>query len=115
MAQYVEFPLPDGGAVMLESDETKSGVVKAGRLADMAEHARETFEQAAENARKAALVILEHMRSLQQAPDAVEITFGLKASGELKTLVVAKAGAEASYSIRLTWKRGEGAQNGVGS
>jgi hypothetical protein len=78
----------------------------------MAEQARETFEQAAENARKAALVILEQVRSLQQAPDTVEITFGLKASGELKTLVVGKVGAEASYSVRLTWKRSETHPNG---
>jgi len=112
MAQYVEFPLPDGEVVIIESDDANSGVIKAGRLADMAEHARETFERAAENARKAALVILEQVRSLHQIPDTVEITFGLKASGELKTLVVAKAGAEASYSVRLTWKRSETSTNG---
>ena len=112
MAQYVECPLPDGGVVIIESDANQGGVVKAGRLADMPEQARETFAQAAESTRKAALVILEQVRSLHEAPDTGEITFGLKASGKLKTLVVAKAGAEASYSVRLTWKRSETSSHG---
>jgi hypothetical protein len=74
---------------------------------EVAERARETFEQAAENARKAAVVILEKVRGLHSRPDEVEITFGLKASGELGSLVVAKAGIEASYSVKLTWKKPE--------
>jgi hypothetical protein len=44
---------------------------------------------------------------LADRPDEVEITFGLKASGELGSLVVAKAGVEASYSVKLTWKKAE--------
>jgi len=40
-------------------------------------------------------------------PDEVEITFGLKASGELGSLVIAKAGVEANYSVKLTWKKAE--------
>jgi len=105
MSRYVEFELPDGSKVIIESDEPSGGVVKAGRLGDVAERARETFEQAVENARKAALVILDRVRGLHDSPDEVEVTFGLKASGELNTLVVAKAGIEASYSVKLTWKK----------
>jgi len=105
MSRYLEFSLPDGSTVLIESDEAGGGVVKAGRLGEVAERARETFEQAVENARKAALVILDKVRGLHDSPDEVEVTFGLKASGELKTLVVAKAGIEASYSVKLTWKK----------
>lgn len=111
MSCHLEFDLPDGSTVVIESDEVGGGVVKAGRLGDVAERARETFEQAVENARKAALVIADKVRDLHDSPDKVEVTFGLKASGELNTLVVAKAGIEASYSVKLTWKkesRGEG-------
>ena len=106
MSRYVEFRLPDGSTVILETDEMDRGVVKAG-VGEVVERVQQGFEEAVENARKAALVILEKVRhlSLHDPPDEVEITFGLKASGELKTLVVAKAGTEASYSVRLTWKK----------
>ena len=107
MSRYVQFTLPDGSTIVIESDERETGVRKAG-AGEVAERARETFEQAAENARKAALVILDKVRSgLADKPDEVEITFGLKASGELGSLVVAKAGVEASYSVKLTWKKAE--------
>ena len=106
MSRYVEFPLPDGSTVILETDEPERGVVKAG-VGEAVKEVQQTFEEAVENARKAALVILKEVRhlSLHDLPDEVEITFGLKASGELKTLVVARAGTEASYSVRLTWKK----------
>ena len=111
MSRYVQFTLPDGSTIVIESDERETGVRKAG-AGEVAERARETFEQAAENARKAALVILDKVRSgLADKPDEVEITFGLKASGELGSLVVAKAGVEASYSVKLTWKKAEANRN----
>jgi hypothetical protein len=110
MSRYVEFDLPDGSTVVIESDEPDGGVVKAG-LGEVAERARETFERAVENARKAALIIVDKVRGLHDSPDEVEVTFGLKASGELNTLVVAKAGIEASYSVKLTWKK-EGREEG---
>lgn len=110
MGRYVEFELPDGSRIVIESDELRGepsgGVVKAGRLSEVAERAQESFEQTVENARKAALVIVDKVRALHNSPDEVEVTFGLKASGELNTLVVAKAGIEASYSVKLTWKKG---------
>jgi len=105
MSRYVEFSLPDGSTVVIESDEASGGVVKAGLVGDVAERARETFEQAVENAHNAALVIVDKVRGLYDSPDEVEVTFGLKASGELNTLVLAKAGIEASYSVRLTWRQ----------
>ena len=102
MSRYVEFTLSDGSMVVIESDEDESGVVKAG-LGDAVERASEMFEQTIENARKSAMVIVDKMREL--GPDEVEVTFGLKASGELGNIVVAKAGVEASYSIKLKWKK----------
>ncbi len=104
MSRYVEFTLPDGSSVILESDEREGGIVRAGR-GDTLERARATFEQAAESARKAALVVLAKVSDMSERPDEVEITFGLKASGELGSMVVAKAGLEANYSVKLTWKK----------
>ena len=108
MSRYVEFALPDGSTVVIESDEPETGITKAAvrGVGEVTERARETFEQSAENARKSALVILDKVRhGLSDPPDEVEITFGLKASGELGSMVVAKVGVEASYSVTLTWKK----------
>ena len=33
------------------------------------------------------------------------MTFSLKATGEVGNFAVAKAGAEANYTVKLTWKR----------
>ncbi len=107
MSRYVKFTLPDSSTVIMESDERETELVRSGRPGELAKQATETFEQAAENARKAALVVLEKVRGLHDSPDEVEITFGLKASGELGSLVIAKAGVEASYSVKLTWKKAE--------
>jgi hypothetical protein len=111
MSRYVKFELPDGSTVIMESDERETDIVKAGG-GEVLKEASERFEQATDNARKAALVILEKLRSgLADKPDEVEITFGLKASGELGNLVVAKAGVEASYSVTLKWKKAETSQH----
>jgi hypothetical protein len=107
MSRYVEFKLPDGSTVIMESDDRESGIVKAG-VGEVLKEATEKFEQAADNARKAAVVILDKLRAeMTDRPDEVEITFGLKASGEVGSLVVAKAGIEASYSVTLKWKKEE--------
>jgi hypothetical protein len=55
--------------------------------------------------RRNADVFIKKVRGLSDPPDEVEVTFGLKATGELGNFAVAKAGAEASYTITLTWKR----------
>ena len=108
MSYYLNFELPDGSTVTLESDAPAGDeLIQAGRSAgEVVEQARQTFEDAAESARKAALVILQKVRQdLHQQPDEVKITFGLKASAQLGSLIVAQVGAEASYSVELTWKK----------
>jgi hypothetical protein len=41
---------------------------------------------------------------LSAPPQEYEIKFGVKASSEIGHMVVAKASAEASFEVRLTWK-----------
>ena len=47
------------------------------------------------------------MRRLTDPPDEVEVTFGLKATGEVGNFAMAKVGTEASCTVTLTWKRKE--------
>ena len=43
------------------------------------------------------------IRSLGTKPGEVEVTFGLKATGEFGNVAVGKAGAEANIQVRLKW------------
>lgn len=104
MSRYVQFTLPDGNTVIIESDDRDAGIAKAA-AGDVIRDAGAKFEQAANSARQAAQIILEKLRDeLPDRPDEVEINFGLKASGEVGSLVVARCGLEASYSVTLSWK-----------
>lgn len=112
MTRYIEYQTEDGGTILVEVAEeeapVESGVVKAG-LADKAieavVQARDTFEGAMMDAvRRNAQAFSETMDELPKPPDEAELTFGLKATAEGDVAVV-KVGAEATYGVKLTWKR----------
>ena len=113
MPGYIEFPLQDGGSILIEVDDAPGAPVVRGSLQEASrsgravlERAEQSFDQAVDNVRQAAGVLLTKLKSLHDAPDETEVTFGLKATGELGgSFVVAKAGLEANYSVKLTWKK----------
>ncbi len=113
MSKFVEFPLEGGGTILIEAeDENKmtSGFVRSG-VSDAAkeavEQAKQSFDASIENVRKSANLLVTKLRDLSEPPDEMEVTFSLKASGELGNIAVGKAGAEANYSVRLKWKKEE--------
>jgi len=107
MKQLIEFPLQDGGAVLVQVDEPlPGGVVKAARPGEVIKKAGQTFEQALDKIKPAASVIISRLRGLADPPDEIEVEFGLTLSAETGAFVAA-AGAEANYTVKLTWKRGE--------
>jgi Trypsin-co-occurring domain 1 len=101
MAEFVRYVLDDGSEVFFESAESdlvalhggQSDVVDGGRL-----NARlEAVAQAASR-------VSESLRS-RLKPDDVELTFGLKVSGELGGWFFAKAQTEGTINVKLTWKQ----------
>jgi hypothetical protein len=65
------------------------------------------FEDAVVTAKPAIEAFRKLVASLPDKPDAVELTFGLKASAEVGGfLVFAKAGGEATFGLKLSWKKG---------
>ena len=112
MTKYVEFPLQDGGLIVIESAEEsekgQAGFVRAGvgeTTKEALEQAKHTFDGALENVRKSSDALVKKLRSLSDPPDEMEITFSLKATAELGNLVVGKGGTEANYTVTLKWKR----------
>lgn len=105
MKRLVEFPLEEGGTILIEVDvPERPGMVPAGRGEDMPEKAQQTFEAALDRIRPAAQVIIRKLRALHDPPDEVEVEFGLKMDAQAGAFLAA-AGVEANYKVTLTWKR----------
>ena len=85
--------------------------MRAGRVGeavrDAMEEAKTTFEDAMGAVHQNAQAIIDKLKGLSDPPDEVEVTFGLKATGELGNFAVDKASAEANYTVKMTWKREE--------
>lgn len=110
MAKYVEFPLEDGGTILIETPDEParpgSGFVRgAGDLtSEWANKSQKTFDQSMVGVRAAAENLMKHLSAL--GPDEMEVSFSLKATGELGgNLAVAKTGAEANYNVSLRWRK----------
>lgn len=106
MSQYVQFTLEDGSKVLVETAEGEGEIIRAeGSPDETNRQAAHSFEQGVAQAHKSALVVLKQIVS-DNAPDELEITFGLKAAGELGgAIVIARASVEANYSVKMTWRK----------
>lgn len=108
MKHLIEFPLENGNSILVEVDEPapEGGVVRAARPGEIAVKAGQTFESALERVKSAAVAIIAKLRGLADPPDEVEVEFGIKLSADAGAFV-ASTGAEANYTVTLTWKRPE--------
>ena len=107
MKRLIEFPLEEGGSIVVEVDEPvpEGGVVRAARPGEIAAKAGQTFEAALERIKPLAGTIIAKLRGLHDPPDEAVVEFGLKMSGQAGSVVVASVGAEAHYKVTLTWRR----------
>jgi Trypsin-co-occurring domain 1 len=107
MSQLAQFPLKDGGFLVIEVGEAQASparVMRGSAAENALAQASETFESALEKVRSAAEGILQQLRSLAQPPDEVAVEFGVKLSAE-SGAIIAKASGEANFKINLTWKK----------
>ena len=112
MKRLVEFPLQEGGTLLVEVDEpegyaettTRGGVVKASRPSEIADKAKDTFEDALDKIKPAAQSIIGKLRELHDAPDEIGVEFGIKLSAEAGAFI-ASAGVEANYKVTLKWTK----------
>jgi len=106
MKRLIEFPLQDGGAIVVEVDEPapKGGVVRAARPGEIAARAGQTFEDTLEKIKPAAQAIIAKLRGLSDPPDEIGVEFGVKLSAEAGAFV-ASASAEANYKVTLKWTK----------
>jgi len=102
MKHLVEFPLDEGGSIIVEVDEPESeGTIRAAR-GDTIVKAKETLEQALNNVLPFTKSIVEKLRSIGNKPDEIEISFGVKLSTAAGA-VIASASAEANFDVTMHW------------
>ena len=105
MTQLLEFPLENGETIWVEVAEPEmGGLVPAARPGEVVSRAQQTLEQALEKLKPTAEAIISKLRYISEPPDEIEVEFGLKLSAEAGA-VLAAAGAEANYNVKLVWKR----------
>ncbi len=111
MSKYVEFPLEGGGSILIESAEEPSrasaGFLRDGEARPGAEKAQQSFDASVEAVRRSADLLVTKLRDLSTPPDELQVTFSLKASGEMGGLTVARSGAtaEANFNVTLKWQK----------
>jgi hypothetical protein len=102
MKHLVEFPLEEGGSIVVEIDEPETGgTVRAGRE-DKIERARETFEESLNKVLPVTETVVEKVRGMAGRPDEIEVTFGVKLS-TIAGAVIASASAAANFSVTVRW------------
>lgn len=107
--KLVEFELAAGGSILVEVEEhEQGGIVPAARPGELVAQASLSFEQALEGIKPAAMTIISKLRSLSEAPDEIEVEFGVKLGAEAGALIAA-ASAEANYIVKLKWVAKPGA------
>jgi hypothetical protein len=110
MKRLVEFPLDQGGSVLIEVEEPPAGPVTRGIGRDRAavvEQADKTFEDATAAVMPAARSLLARLRSIDDAPDEIGIGFGVQLSAQAGAFI-ASAAAEANFTVSMTWRRHPG-------
>ncbi|MGY1615294.1 CU044_2847 family protein [Geodermatophilus sp. SYSU D00691] len=108
--QLVEFPLEDGGSVVVQVDYASGGEVTRGwgdPDRGVVEQARQSFEQAVARVRPAVQGLLTQLGSLAQAPEQIQVEFGVQLSAEVGAFV-AGASSTGNFKVSMSWHRRPG-------
>jgi Trypsin-co-occurring domain 1 len=107
MKRLVEFPLEQGGSVVIEVEEPLAGPVTRGLGKDrstLVEEADKSFEDATAAVTPAARSLLARLRSIEDPPDEIGIVFGVQLSAQTGAFIASVA-AQANFTVSMTWRR----------
>jgi Trypsin-co-occurring domain 1 len=104
MKRLISFPLEGGGNVLIEADDGAGNKVTRGlHPGEIIETVSTSLEAAIEAIKPAAVAVASKFRSFTDAPENVEVEFGLKFAGQAGAFI-ASASTEAQFRIKLVWK-----------
>ena len=110
MKRLVDFPLEQGGNVLVEVNEASPGQVMRGLGKDrpsIAERTDKTFEEATATVVPAASGLLSRLRAAHDPADEISIEFGVQLSAQTGAFI-ASAAVEANFRVSMTWRHGTG-------
>ena len=106
MVRFVEFPLADGGHVVVgveQEEQSWSGVVtRGGSVEERLQEAACSFEAALDPIRAVGQGVLAKLSALDRPPAEVRVEFGLELSA--KAGAVVSASGAATMKVALTWR-----------
>jgi Trypsin-co-occurring domain 1 len=106
VSQLVEMPLEQGGSILVEVDDVRSGpVTRGGRTEDAVAKAGESLEHVLGQLGPAVRGIVAQLREGADWPDEVEVEFAVKLSAGANVIITRTTG-EANFRIALRWRRG---------
>ena len=106
MKRLVEFPLEQGGSVLVETDEPPAGPVVRGLGKDhptLADRTNKTFEEATATVTPAAASLIAQLKSISNPPAEIGIEFGVQLSAQTGAFI-ASAAAAANFKVSMTWR-----------
>ena len=104
MPEFVRFALPDGGAAVVQVDDT-AAVVRAGvRGPDGFFAAATTFDGVMAQIRHVADSTIRGLRASAAKPDEIAVEFGVVLNAQAGAVMV-KSNLGAHLQVRLSWKQ----------
>jgi len=102
--RIISYPLVSGGNVLIEVEDAAEGAVTRGlHPSDVIETVGNSFEAALEAIKPAAVAVASQFRGFVDAPEDVEVEFGLKFAGQAGAFI-ASASTEAQFRVKMVWK-----------
>jgi hypothetical protein len=102
--RLISFPLEGGGTVQVEiEEEARLPVTRGLHPADMVETVANSFEAALGAIKPATVAMANIFRNIVDAPDVVEVEFGVKFAGQAGAFI-ASASTEAQFRVKVVWQ-----------
>jgi hypothetical protein len=103
MANFLEFEIPGQGKILVKPlTELPQGATLASR-SGLSAQASKTFAESLKGLPEIAENVLSALKATATPPNEIEVEFNIAFSGEAD-LVIVSSNAEASLSVKLTWK-----------
>ncbi|SDD70627.1 CU044_2847 family protein [Glycomyces harbinensis] len=113
----IEFPIGGDGEgtvhVFMADEEGAGSLTRVGASERLVMTATRTWSRALDGMRLAAEGTLEQLRSIDPAPDEVEVTFGVAMDGKVGASIVS-GGSGAHLNVKVVWKKPEVTKPGPG-
>jgi Trypsin-co-occurring domain 1 len=107
MIRLVEYPVADGSSILVEVNvpTAETTLVPAASPGQLIGKAQESLGEALERIVPAANAVITKLHALSDAPDGVEVTFGVKLTGGTN-VIFASGEVEANFIVKLSWTLG---------